>query len=246
MILLYFGCSDNITLEMAYQQNSNEKLNQFLKNWINEYKPLTDNERKKLSPFEQNGYSIYEEFYKQNSYFVDSLTSGSLYRKTKYFLVQNNLYIFLYDELDMQENIMLSLDGLSDRSYEKIIVNDFRPIIKNPDYDVLYITDKYREILREFLLGEYDNVYNIEVNTEEIDEVLNRVRFLNRELSVFPSHWLSPWRIESHPVIESIKFDKNFNNAIVSYNIEYYGKAVIFKKIDDLWKMGKSEIVWSQ
>ena len=88
-------------LDVAYQEQSTRRLEQYLQAWQQASAPITAAERAFLTPYQQQAYAVFTAFYKPHQ--VDSLGGSewgnTIYQQARFLLVQNSLKIKQTDKL---------------------------------------------------------------------------------------------------------------------------------------------------
>lgn len=87
--------------EQAYAENSTEKLRQALDYWANEIKPVTEQERSKMSDVQREAYNVFETYYNPHDLATrgGSAFGNNAYLKFNYFLVQNRINVYQADKV---------------------------------------------------------------------------------------------------------------------------------------------------
>lgn len=124
---------------------------------------------------------------------------------------------------------------------------NFRPKIHSDSVKYLYLTKEYKKTLNDFL-----GTLHYDVGTGDImntafpkDETYNRYRFICPTLPIVQGHWGGYWHLETFPIIYSIRFNENFQQAIVSFRSsigETVGNYIINKK-NGHWISDKNDIL---
>ena len=123
---------------------------------------------------------------------------------------------------------------------------DFRPRVKAPGKQIIYLTPARAETLRAFLRDKHlplgaGGIMNPARSRGESEK---RKTFLGNDIKIWYGHWGGYWQLNSYPVASSITFDKSMNYARVNFRMVYEGGEAILKKTDGQWRLLTSKITW--
>jgi hypothetical protein len=134
------------------------------------------------------------------------------------------------------------------RDTEKAIdsIDTFRPVIKVPGKQAIYLTPKREETLKAFLGDKHlplgtGGVMNPARSSGESDK---RKKFLENAIKIWYGHWGGYWQLNSYPVASSITFDKNLLYARINFRMVYEGGEAILKKTNGQWMLISSRLTW--
>jgi hypothetical protein len=134
------------------------------------------------------------------------------------------------------------------RDAEKAIdsIESFRPVIKVPGKQVVYLTPKREETLKAFLGDKHlplgaGGIMNPASSSGESDK---RKKFLENAIKIWYGHWGGYWQLNSCPVAYSITFDKNLLYARIDFRMVYEGGEAILKKTNGQWTLLSSRRTW--
>jgi len=247
--LLFVNCKSSQKygneLEYAFSINSEKELLEFLEKWHKNYSPITEIDKSNLSEIVKQAYIVFEKFYNpQDSTIGENFERQKLlYRANGYIVIQNTIDIIITNK-DKFDNIN-EMDLLKEIN-EEIEIEDFRPNISINTFKKLYFTDDYKILFKKYLLSNDEENGYIEINLKQKELVFEKVKFLNNELRIFPSHWLKYWYIIDHPSVSRIYFNKDITDAMVCYNILYQSCEAFYKRINSDWTFIKSEITFTE
>lgn len=237
---------NSINLENAYKKNSIHQLSLFFDEWNEKSNNLfLKNKTLNKDTLESNAYDLFNEFFDP----IDNKLGKNLERQkyitklTKYIIVQNELLVYLTNYFEL-ENIQLKNE--INIKYNLLKIKNFTPKPKNITNKILYSDSYYRNILKKYLLADIDQYNRLTFNFSKKYEVINRIKYLNNYLRIFPSHWYKYLYVEDHPFVSKIYFNKNMTEAIIFYEVLYQSGEAIYKKINNKWKFIKSKINFSE
>ncbi|ATP56242.1 hypothetical protein CPT03_07050 [Pedobacter ginsengisoli] len=127
-------------------------------------------------------------------------------------------------------------------------VTDFRPNIVGTKGTPLYLSDKYKALLDNFLGNKHVPFATGGImNTAQAkDESADRQKFLQNYIKIFYGHWGGYWQYPSYPTISSIVFDKDLKYVKVYYGMIYEGGEAFLKLENNAWKLLSMKRTWIQ
>lgn len=161
----------------------------------------------------------------------------SIYKKTKYIIVQSQFEFWLCHDYDEEYGLNDSCDY-----YE---IPNFYPDVKIKNKTTLFLTPDYDSVLNKFLGTEQYDVGHFGLTSVARAKGISeeKMDFLNIYLNIVHGHW-GGWIIGSAPYIGDIEFDKEFKTADATFGILYEGGETKFKKFMGLWLKIKSKMTW--
>jgi hypothetical protein len=199
----------------AYREDSDSKLVRFLDEWFENIGAIACTDFEDRAELEREAYHLFQAYYDpfHLMQYGENEWGTELYAAYAYIVVQDSL-------------VVETANG------ERMDVASFRPLLHFEHARVLYLTERYRWVLRQFLDGELGH-----------EEVRERFEFLERKLPVHPGHW-SGWHIATHPEVGLVVFDQDLLGAKAYFRIVYEGGESRLEKEDDAWKLVESELTW--
>ena len=142
-----------------------------------------------------------------------------------YIVIQNKLFYLITDSLSSIRN-MTDYDLSS--NYLKIlkVIEDFRPEI-NVSSKIVYLSTKYENIIKDFL------------NESDLFENENKIKFIRRIGNISGGITNS-----TYPLVQMIKLNSSFNEAIVSLAFQFGGSEVLLKRVEYEWKIIDIKQTW--
>lgn len=129
---------------------------------------------------------------------------------------------------------------------ESLRNREFRPRVSFPNKKIVYLTDKYKKLLDDFLGDQH-----VDLGTESImqvayakDESRQRMEFLMKAAKIFYGHWGGYWQYETYPEATSIIFDREMQRAVVFFRCVYEGGEVYLEKKDGEWTIFSGRLTW--
>ena len=139
-----------------------------------------------------------------------------------YIVIQNKIFYLITDSLSFIRNIT---DYDLSNNYLKV-VEDFRPEI-NITSRIVYLSTKYENIINDFL------------NKSDFFEKEDKIKFIRRIGNI------SGGRINStYPLVQMIKLNSSFNEAIVTLEFQFGGSEVLMKRVEYEWKIIDIKQTW--
>lgn len=125
-------------------------------------------------------------------------------------------------------------------------IASFRPIIKVPGKQAIYLTPEREETLKAFLGDKHlplgtGGIMNPARSSGESEK---RKKFLESALKIWYGHWGGYWQLHSYPVVYSVTFDKSLLYARISFRMVYEGGEAILKKMNGQWVLLSSRRTW--
>ncbi|MDB5267111.1 MAG: hypothetical protein JWP58_151 [Hymenobacter sp.] len=277
-------------LELAYREHSEEKLTQLFREWSEATPAINEKELAQLNNRQKEAYSVFSAFYKPHR--LDSLGGSewgnSIYQKSKFLLVQNEIKIRVTDRIFYSDAYVDSVitgvitrtvkeDSIRQRRLKRVngklnqqvreefgfedafsfhntadqqkaidSLMDFRPVIKVPGKQAIYLTSKRAETLKAFLGDKHiplgaGGIMNPARSKGESEK---RKTFLENDIKIWYGHWGGYWQLDSYPVAYSITFDKSMLYARVSFRMIYEGGEAVLKKTNGKWLLMSSKRTW--
>lgn len=123
---------------------------------------------------------------------------------------------------------------------------DFRPVVKAPGKQVIFLTPDKEKTLKAFLGDKHlpvgaGGIMNPAHSSGESEK---RMTFLENSIKIWYGHWGGYWQLNSYPVAYSITFDKSMLYARVSFRMVYEGGEAILKRTNGKWALLSSKRTW--
>ena len=123
---------------------------------------------------------------------------------------------------------------------------NFRPNVKVPGKQAIYLTPERAKTLRAFLGDKHlpigaGGIMNPARSSGESEK---RKLFLENGIKIWYGHWGGYWQFDSYPVAYSITFDESMNYARVNFRMVYEGGEAILKKTGGNWVLISSKRTW--
>ncbi len=263
-------------LVKAYQSGSTEKLELFFNKWIQEAQPLSPIAIEALNDTVRNIYLLFRQFY-------DPLKIGSIggsewgnniYKRAKYFLLQDNIPFGFVDTLDkdilsqkqysrLAKQLNITVDSVikGSRDEDNMGINfifewptakkfdtiyHFRPVVSFQTPKTVVLTEQYNSLLNIFLGSDHYPLGkgSIMSPANSKGESAKRQKFLEHCIKIWYGHWGGYWQLYSYPLVNSIVFDRRFENALVNYQLVYEGGYAYFRKIKGAWTLMEAKRTW--
>jgi len=190
-------------LGKAYRESSREQLREFFENWYRCVHPAEPD------PSAKDATLVFQAFYNPfESEIMGEKWTMDAYRGVSYVIVQTTLEI---------------VDEAASVRDTPVVVKGFRPRLDLPGVKVLYLTDRYRQALLDFL--------GPDASSEEIGK---RLEFLKPLVKILRGHWTG-WHLETHPEVERMAFSQKGTRVAVHYRFGYGGGEAIFVKTGSRW-----------
>ncbi|MBS1915535.1 MAG: hypothetical protein JST87_04610 [Bacteroidetes bacterium] len=241
-----FGQKSDALLFNAYKKNSLTELQSFFDNWALETPSISAEDFKKLNDTLKNVYQVFQSFYNPTDI---NRTGGSewgndIYKGVKYFLVQDKIFYAVADGL-ITDTIELH-KGIFHRPKSYDSLNDFRPELSFLNIKCVILNKYYDGLLNRFLGDQHYKLGTVSIMSpaRSKGESENRMKFLENCIKIWYGHWGGYWQLHSYPYAGRVTFDKDFQNAVVDYQMIYEGGYAYFKKISDKWTLIKAERTW--
>ena len=217
-----FGQARLKGLDVAYEKNASDLLEQFLQTWAEEVKPITSTDA--LSDLEKDVYVIFKDFFtpfdwerfSKEGAEIFGLPRKSPYGSAKYIVVQTSVQTAVYDTDNLNYTPHKGPNGplLAKRK----VVN-FRPDVKFDQAKTLFLSSEYKNLLLEFITAHHDYALSD-----------SRLAFLNTKLHIVRGHWMG-WHIESFPRVEILEFNRDSTLARVHFRLGYAsGASILYTK----------------
>ena len=277
-------------LEHAYKAKSQAELTQFFGEWSRNIVAITKEELAQLNSQQKEAYDVFTAFYKPHR--LDSLGGSewgdSIYEKTKFLLVQNDIKIRIIDRVFYSDTYIdsvitgvisrtvkedsvrkrllkrvnrklnqqireefsfetaFSFHSQDDKKISTDSLTDFRPIVKIPGKQIIYLKPKRAETLKAFLGNKHlpigaGGIMNPAHSNGDSEK---RKKFLGNDIKIWCGHWGGYWQLNSYPVAYFITLDKNMLYARVSFRMVYEGGETILKKLGGRWEIVSSKRTW--
>ncbi|WP_140466155.1 hypothetical protein [Hymenobacter nivis] len=277
-------------LEHAYKAKSQAELTLFFGEWSRNIVAINKEELAQLNSQQKEAYDVFTAFYKPHR--LDSLGGSewgdSIYEKTKFLLVQNDIKIRIIDRIFYSDTYIDSVitgvinrtvkeDSVRKRRLKRVngklnqqvreefgfenafsfhsqgdeqidtdSLTDFRPVVKIPGKQIIYLTPKRAETLKAFLGDKHlpigaGGIMNPARSSGESEK---RKKFLENDIKIWYGHWGGYWQLNSYPVAYFITLDKNMLYARVSFRMVYEGGETILKKMGGRWEIISSKRTW--
>ena len=263
-------------LLQAYRSHSSEKLEQFFDKWVQETPPLSVAAFQKLGGAVQNVYMLFQQFYnpKEIQRVGGSEWGNDIYKKAKYFLLQDMIRFAIVDTLDkdillqkeyarLAKESNITIDSVI-RQYKadpKLAINlfvewptakkletieHFRPRVSFQSPKTIVLIAEYDSLLNRFLGSSHFPLGSGNIMSPAVSkgESANRQKFLENCIKVWYGHWGGYWQLHTYPLVNSIIFDKSLNHALVNFRMVYEGGYAYFKKVNGTWTLVEAKRTW--
>lgn len=175
----------------------------------------------------------------------------ALYAETKYVLVQRSIEVATrHDETWPREELQFSYRKRNKTKDEWDVetIADFSPVVKIPNAVVISLTKDLSDELLAFLGGDFTRATTPDVMSSAQTREESRMKLVaaNKMVRFFPKHWGDGWHLISHPEVEQILFDREYQHALVSFRIVYQGGYAFYDKTPEGWKLTKSAFDWKE
>lgn len=167
----------------------------------------------------------------------DSEWGNDLYKDSKYFVVQNDLYYIVVFS-PIPEN---SKEGLKEI---KGHLKNFRPELGISKSKILYLTPEYDEGIRSLIDSELPRPMNSNNTTPKENITYKYSKALGGYMPLIMGHWGNVWHLETHPVINTIIFNQNMTKAKVDFRIVFEGGEATFERVLNTWVLKESHMTW--
>lgn len=236
-------------LEIALEQDSQEKLIAFLENRQKRVPPISDNELEAKFEFERTVYDIFEFFYTPLNITRYKLfdRQKDLYQNVRYILVQNTIDVYFVqsiDESNLQPYInAYHTDALWEQTKSRLRLLDFRPRVTVENAKTIYLTHSLERTLESFMRRPQTREKDAESRKAESKKRLN---FLNEQFRVMLSHWGTGWHFVTHPHVRSIILDESRHHALIDFRIKHGGTFVFLTRTENGWTMNPTNTHWTE
>jgi len=177
-------------------------------------------------------------------YYEDTKSVNSLLFKLRcaYFLNSKKLLKSFLESFYKNQFKNTSKDKKSNIKLD-LQYNNFYPRIKEQNWKIIYLTDKLKKILLDFL-GLDEVIYNdindkILNSTEEKLIKIQKKQFLSPYLNVWSAE-TGTWYLTTIPIIPVLEFNEELNRVTVPYYDHDIGDSITFKKIEGKWRENKN------
>ncbi|NLT52321.1 MAG: hypothetical protein GXX85_15560 [Ignavibacteria bacterium] len=244
-IQMYYAQNDLSTeLELAYKNDSSERLDWFLMNWHLKSSPISSEQFQKLSDTVIAVYEIYEKFY--NPFELDKIKGSEYgnhyYNPIDYIIISPTINVRFVDKF-------LNYLWMDSLSYKKNLlcefsIDNFAPRLHFPYHKVLYLTSDYDSVITKFLKNEQSpfGAEGIMNTAQPIGESKKRVEFLRPKIKIISGHWGGYWHLTTHPDIRMIELNSSLDTARVRFRLVYQFGEAMFKKSNGEWSLVYSKI----
>jgi len=227
--------SDNFTgvselaqqLETAYQQNSQELLNEFFGDWKSNLPSYSNNKISTFSDTVEQVYKIFNEFYSPEE--LNRIKGGgheNFESNFRYIVAQNSLH---YTIVDTNPKFYYYA-GVS--AIENII-GDFRPSGNALTKPVVFLSEEMESLIFDFFFHDLN---------EPKDDLDSRVTFLRQAIQLTHHHWIYDFHKATMPIVENIYINDSFNKALVTFRVFYqFGDAYLERKNNN-WELIESRL----
>jgi hypothetical protein len=141
----------------------------------------------------------------------------------------------------VQDAIRVQVDGETARFVER-----FRPRIRVGDLRALYPDAEHAGWLKAFLGCDMTEVGVGGITNPAMPkgESLRRFRFLAPLLPVRPNVFGTEWQLETHPYVQSIRFDSTLTQATFSFRVAHEGGTGTAEKTHGVWRITRASSNW--
>lgn len=172
------------------------------------------------------------------------------YAKTRYFMVQDGLTIFVVDTVNGKDRQDVTVpynfywgQTWFDTSYKiirEISLTEFRP--KTQFFDkVVYLTSDYRETLNKFLEANTDPFSTKKVSTSTSLRIKSKKKFIKGYISpIFYEH-RNYWLLNTWPVVNYMIADAQLNYVVVCFSKYTEGGYAVYHRMGGEWKLIKTD-----
>ena len=125
------------------------------------------------------------------------------------------------------------------------IIN-FRPAIHCDGKIPLFLTEKYENIITDFLGNNFSplGTGGIMNPARAKKQSEKRKQFLENYIQFFHGHWGGYWQLYSYPQAYSITFDYDMKYAKIDSRMIYQGGEAFLKNENGVWTLISSELTW--
>jgi len=262
-------------LEKAYKQQSTEKLKKFFDNWSREITPITDEELLTYNDTIKEAYKIFIDVYKHD---------GS----NDFLITQNTLIVRFTEKITCTEQDIIEMlsrflepDSITSERIEFYFLNllsfdncrtgketlthtitNFRPAFHSNGKTILFLTEKYEKILKEFIGIKKYGLIAIEKEENKLVDVgyredaisikerVKRQAFLehNNYIKIYryPTMMagVERWTLLPLSSFSIILFDKNMEYAIIWSTGIGSGQELVYRKKGETWICVGSRGYW--
>lgn len=271
-----WGQKQDDLLLQAYKARSSQKLQIFFDQWMQETPALSSADIEKSDDTVRNVYLLFQQFYNpiEIQRIGGSEWGNDIYKKAKYFLLQDKIRFAFVDTLDKEillqkeyarlakeSNITIDsairyskkdgnfamnifVEWPAPKQYETI--EHFRPRVSFQSPKTIVLIAEYDSLLNRFLGGSHYPLGHGNIMSPAVSsgESANRQKFLEHCIKIWYGHWGGYWQLHTYPTVNSIVFDKSLSHALINYRMVYEGGYAYFKKIDDTWTLIEAKRTW--
>jgi hypothetical protein len=174
-----------------------------------------------------------------------------LYADAKYVIVQRSLVVATKktEEWPIDElKYMYRPSRQKEEDWLVETIDDFCPSVSIPDTIVVSLTKDLADELKSFLGGNFSEAATSEIMSpaQSVDESRIKHAAADTMVRIYSKHWGDGWHLISHPEVEQILFDSDYQHALVAFRIVYQGGYALYEKTSEGWKLDKTIIEWTE
>lgn len=238
-------------LEHAYRNNSTSMLDTFLNAWVISSKPVLKNDYNLKPQIEKEAYDVFKLLYNPKKLSMYSAPywghpeyqdeNDEIYSDVDYLVIQNRIRVILFDTVntkprDYNKYSFNDNDTLYYSNISFFEIFDFAPEIQIDGCKFIYADNSFLERINSFLGAEISPP-NPWYNKVDRPDEERRLKFLNQLMKIIPSHWREYYLIESSPLIGSIEFNIQMNQAQVNLTNVYTHFTLSLEKENGNWEV---------
>ena len=124
----------------------------------------------------------------------------------------------------------------------------FRPPVNIPNKKIVYLTNKYKRLLDNFLGNRHVGFAKKSIMQVAYSkgESRKKMDFFNTAAKIFYGHWGGYWQYETYPKATSIVIDSQMQRAVVFFRFVYEGGEVILEKQNGEWTIVSGKLTWME
>lgn len=123
---------------------------------------------------------------------------------------------------------------------------EFRPQVWFEGKKIVYLTEKYKDLLDSFLGDKHVDLGENNVMQPAYSKGKSRTKqaFFNNAALIYYGHWGGYWQYETYPRASQIIFNPEMNRAVVLFRFVYEGGQVTLEKQKGEWVIVDSRFIW--
>ena len=194
-------------LETAFQASSDEERARFFTNWHDSIQPKPLSEIH--DPLERDLYTLYAAFF--DPFALDVLVG---------YESEDDIRL-PYEYLVLQDSVDYCIGEVTPEQGHTLI--DFRPKVSIEGHEAVFLTPVYREAIETFLNRDMD------------DRDIQRYKFLQPMMWMFPGHGPFSWELLTPPSISSVVFNADRTEAVVDFYLVAEAGTARMERNGDGW-----------